>query len=418
MKPCIPVLLAAAALLGACAHVPQAGSMDGERDIVVAVANPIAPPAAHAASNVLGYGTADDYRNGQRAMATLAGLMQRHGLREIAGWPIRPLGLYCAVLRPPPGADRAALLGALSRDPLVRIAEPLQEYAVYAGQSTGARYDDPYLRLQRGFADIAAASAQQSSKGRGVDVALVDTGVDTGHPDLEGRIRGVYNLVDDDVAAFNSDRHGTEVAGVIAGVGGNRLGIVGVAPQATLSVYKACWYPQGSAVARCNTFTLAKALAALVDADSGIINLSFGGPSDALLEQLLLVLLGQGRVVVAAMPPDGRVDGFPAGTPGVIVVRSAQAAKAPAGVVSAPGEDILTTQPDGGYDFASGSSLAAAHVSGISALLLSLSPGLDAVAVHAILRHSTTVTDGNRVVNAALAVAALPSRRTVDVARK
>src|SRR3546814_10395958 len=102
-----------------------------------------------------------------------------------------------------------------------------------------------------------------------------------------------------------------------------------------------------------------------------------GGPSAPLLEQLLDALLQQDRIVVVAMPPDGRIDGFPAATPGVIVVRSAQASAGQTGVMDAPGEDILTTQPDGRYDFASGSSLAAAHVSGIAALLLSLSPDID-----------------------------------------
>lgn len=426
MKPGIPLLLAAAAILCGCAHAPrgvvadgradamemtgEVAAIDGQRDIVLAVANPIAP-VSRAGSNVLGYGAVDEYRNGQRAMSTLGELKRRYGLREIVGWPIKPLGLYCAVLRPAPGADREALLKALAGDARVRIAERLQEYEVYGQPSAGPRYDDPYVRLQRGFAEIDAARAQRSSQGRGVDVALVDTGVDIAHPDLKGRIRGAYNMVDDDATTFNRDRHGTEIAGVIAAAGGNKLGIVGIAPQSKLSVYKACWHPPGANVARCNTFTLAKALAALVDSDIRIVNLSLGGPRDLLLEQLLAALLRQDRIVVAAMPPNGRVEGFPAATPGVIVVRSAQAREAPPGVVTAPGDDILTTQPNGRYDFASGSSLAAAHVSGIAALLLSLSPDLDAGEVRAILQRSSATPGGNRLVNAAAAVAALPLAR-------
>lgn len=421
------LVLATATLLGACAHVQapmragdaagataaqaQPDALDGERDIVLAVANPVSPPTPRAASNVLGYGATGNYRNGQRAMSTLAELKQRYGLREIAGWPIAPLGVYCAVLRPAPGTDPALLLQALLQDDRVRIAEPLHEYDVYARPSAGVHYNDPYVGLQRGFAEIDAAVAQRASQGRGVDVALVDTGVDVAHPDLKGRIRGAYNMVDDDAAAFSGDRHGTEVAGVIAAVGDNHLGIVGVAPQATLSVYKACWHANATAGARCNTFTLAKALAALVDTDARIINLSLGGPPDALLGELLSTLLRQDRVVVAAMPPDGRLAGFPAATPGVIVVRSGQGPEAPERVVSAPGKDILTTQPNGGYDFASGSSLAAAHVSGIAALLLSVSPRLDAGTVRAILERSGTVPGGHRLVNAAAAVSAVPVTR-------
>jgi hypothetical protein len=421
----LPFLLAAAAALGGCAHAPapalrggagedativgggHAAEIDGQRDIVVTLANPVVPPGAHAASNILGYGIGSGYRNGQRAMSVLAELKQRYALREIAGWPIVPLGVYCAVLRPAPGVDRDVLLEALSRDERLRIAEPLHEYDLYARPSAAAvRYNDPYVGLQHGLADIDAASAQRTSRGKGVDVALVDTGVDLAHPDLKGRIRGTYNLVDGDAAAFNADRHGTEIAGVIAAVGDNHEGIVGVAPEATLSVYKACWHSAAPAYARCNTFTLAKALAAIVDAGPRIVNLSLGGPPDPLLEQLLEALLRQDRIVVAAMPPSGRVEGFPAATSGVIVVRSAQAEAAPAGVVDAPGTDILTTQPNGRYDFASGSSLAAAHVSGIAALLLALSPELDADGVRRILRRSAA-GGGNGLVNAAAAVAAL-----------
>ena len=432
MKLRFALLLAAAMLAGGCAHArvgesgnashagaaPEAagaGAPDGARDIVVTVLNPVSPPAAHAGSNVLGYGATDHYRNGQRAMSTLAALERRYGLREITGWPIRPLGVYCAVLRPGPGADRDALLAALSRDARVRIAEPLHEYDLYAHPAASVRYNDPYVGMQRGFAEIDAATAQEASKGRGVDIALVDTGVDIAHPDLKGRIRGTYNMVDNDAAAFNGDRHGTEIAGVIAAVGDNHLGIVGIAPQATLSVYKACWHAPGTGAARCNTLTLAKALAALVDAAPRIVNLSLGGPADPLLEQLLAALLRQDRIVVVAMPPDGRIAGFPAATPGVIVVRSAQSPGSAAGAMGAPGNDILTTQPHGSYDFASGSSLAAAHVSGIVALMLSLSPDLDADAVRRILRSSSgVVAGGDRMVNAAAAVAALPPSLAAD----
>jgi subtilisin family serine protease len=115
-------------------------------------------------------------------------------------------------------------------------------------------------------------------------------------------------------------------------------------------------------------------------------------------------ILQDGRIVIAAMPPDGDVDGFPADAPGVIVVRVSAASSALPGVVSAPGNDILTTQPGGGYDFSSGSSMAAPHVTGIAALLLSLAPRLDARAIHQLLLRSSKVSGGRLQVNAASAV--------------
>jgi subtilisin family serine protease len=416
------LLLAAMLLLGACAPVrtrlsaapaADASAMDGQRDIVRAVANPLQPPAMHAGSSLLGYAPSRHYGAGQRAASTLAALQQRYGWHEVAGWPIKALELYCIVLEPPAGTRRDVLLKALAGDDRVRLAQPLHDYSVYADRHVGAhRYNDPYVDLQRGFADTDTALAHDFSQGNGVRIAIVDTGVDAMHPDLQGRIHDMHNMVDDDAAAFDRDSHGTEVAGVIAADGDNHRGIVGMAPKATLSIYKACWYPPvADAAARCNTFTLAKALAAIIDTDVRIVNLSLGGPADPLLDQLLAQLLEQGRIVVAAMPPDGDVDEFPDNAPGVLVVRSSAMATALPGVLSAPGHDILTTQPGGGYDFTSGSSMAAPHVSGIAALLLSLAPHLDARTVHDLLLRSSKVSDGVLQVNAAAAMTALRETR-------
>jgi subtilisin family serine protease len=418
----LPALLAMAASvaarsqpsLGTEADGSQAGaatnvaSMDSGRDIVLAVANPVNPPATHAGSSLIGYAPAAAYGAGQRAVSTLADLQRRYGWRELTGWPIKPLDLYCIVLEPAPGMSRDALLKSLAGDDRVQLAEPLHDYSVYADQSAPPRrYNDPYVTLQRGFVETDAALAQTLSMGKGVEVAVIDTGVDTRHPDLQGRIGAVRNLVDASTDTFNRDHHGTEVAGIIAAVDDNHRGIVGMAPGATLDVYKACWYPpQPHAGARCNSLTLAKALAAVLDTDARIVNLSLGGPADPLLSRLLQRVLDDGRIVVAAMPPDAALDGFPDSVRGVIVVRSSATGTAPDGVLSAPGVDILTTQPDGGYDFSSGSSMAAAHVSGIAALLLSIAPKLDARDLHALLARSSRSSDGTLQVNAAAAVEA------------
>jgi subtilisin family serine protease len=390
-----------------------AAALDAGRDIVLAVADPLTPPAMHAGSSLLGYVPASHYGGaGMRAARTLADLKHHYGWRELEGWSIKSLGLYCIVLEPAGGVDRAALLKQLAADDRVRLAEPLRNFSVYSDAAPAAhRYNDPYVDLERGFIDTDAARAHAYSVGRGVDVAVVDTGADTTHPDLRGQILSVHNEVDQDAAAFEGDHHGTEVAGIIAAIANNHVGIVGMAPEATLSIYKACWYPRESgAGARCNSFTLAKALAAVLDnTDARIVNLSLGGPADPLLAMLLRKLLGQDRIVVAAMPPDGDLEGFPDVAPGVIVVRTSGASTAPPGILSAPGHDILTTQPDGGYDFSSGSSMAAAHVSGIAALLVSLAPGLDGRAIHDLLLRSSKVVDGTLEVNAAAAVMALRS---------
>jgi subtilisin family serine protease len=427
MKHGFLILVAAVAALSACAssHLKtpsnsqadlsltpgtSVSSMDSQRDIVLAVANPLDSPGTHAGASLLGYVPSRHYGAGQRAVSTLAALTQSYRLHEVTGWPIKALDLYCVVLEPPPGMTRDALLKALAKDKRVQLAQPLQSYSVYADESPQAhQYNDPYVSLQRGFVETDAALAQSLSQGSGVHIAIVDTGVDMTHLDLQGRISDAHNLVDDNVSTFNRDSHGTEVAGIIAANADNHQGIVGIAPKAILSVYKACWYPAANAGASCNTFSLAKALAGIIDSDARIINLSLGGPADPLLNMLLAKLSSEGRIVITAMPPDGVVDGFPDSAPGVIVVRVSGTSAAPPGVLSAPGSDILTTQPGGGYDFTSGSSMAAAHVSGIVALLLSLAPTLDAHTVHDLLLRSSKVSDGMLQVNAASAVSALRS---------
>jgi len=403
---------APAASLGQRASTPAASaaaSMDSRRDIVLAVANPLDPPGTHAGSSLVGYVPPGHYGAGQRAVSQLDDLKQHYGLREVVGWPIKALGLFCIVVEPPAGADRDALLQDLAKDGRVKLAQPLQNYEVYADppQQGAHKYNDPYADLQRGFVETDAAVAHEASQGGGVHVAIVDTGADLTHPDLKGRIADTHNAVDDDQAAFDGDAHGTEVAGIIAAMGDNHQGIVGMAPKAQLSVYKACWYADRNAGARCNSFTLAKALAGVLDTDARVVNLSLGGPADPLLGKLLDELLRQKRIVVAARPPDGDANGFPDNSPGVIVVRSSASTPAPPGVVSAPGSDILTTQPNGGYDFTSGSSMAAAHVTGIVALLLSIAPDLDADSIRKLLLLDSARPDGLHQVNAAVAVQAL-----------
>jgi subtilisin family serine protease len=100
-----------------------------------------------------------------------------------------------------------------------------------------------------------------------------------------------------------------------------------------------------------------------------VINLSLVGPADSLLGALTARATDLGAIVVGAVPGSGSMDGFPAGAPGVIAVAMAESADATSQAVRAPGSEILTLTPGGGYDFATGSSLAAGNVSGIVALM-------------------------------------------------
>jgi subtilisin family serine protease len=327
-------------------------------------------------------------------------------LVTIDEWPIISLKVHCLVFGAPNVADIDDLLARLRQRPEVESAQRLNEFEVSASSpSTSA---DPYAELQHNSITLELTQAHRWSRGAGTSVSIIDTGADFEHPELRARISSHRDFVESGDGEFSADVHGTAVAGVIGAEGDNGVGIIGVAPSTELSVLKACWHRPDRDRAVCNTFTLAKALNYAIESGTDIINLSLNGPSDALLARLVEQALERGIVVVAAAPEDIH-SGFPVEITGVIVVGSndqrdtRDAHTRP--LVNAPGADILVPVPRGGYDFASGTSLAAAHVSGIVALLVARQPGLTANEITSLLVNSQlSVTDS---VNACRALAEL-----------
>jgi len=381
------------------------------RLIVVAIADK-PDPAPSAGATPRGYSGLPDYvGGGERTRATARGIADDYALREVSAWTIDALRLRCMLYELPAGSDRGDALARMRSDRRVSLAEPLQEFHTYsttpavstpeaspaaASGHEAAGYNDPYVGLQQGFSRIGAAAAQRWASGARIEVAVVDTGVDASHPDLAGRVVAQRDFTTAASEPADQDRHGTEVAGVIAAVANNGVGIVGVAPGTHIRALRACWPVQANgSAARCDTFTLAQALGAAISSGARVINLSLGGPSDPLLEQLVAKAVERGIIVVGAVPPDARMDGFPVDVDGVIAVRSSDSPAAARPALAAPGRDILTLEPGGHYDYASGSSLATAHVTGAVALLLELDPRLDAKALFALLDGSSRSVDAS-----------------------
>lgn len=423
----VAALLAACSALMACASTPPermdtrtdaALSIAADRLIVVTVDNSSPPLISEPGSTPHGYSATNSYALGDQARAVSNALAREYGLEKVREWPIAPLRVQCLVFAVPVAADREALMRRLSADGRVKLVQPLQIFnALAAGTETGpaatvSAYNDPYFGLQHGFAEIDAGAAQRWSRGEGVSVAIIDTGVATSHPDLTGRIVLSRNFIDDDMTSFQSDRHGTQVAGIIGADANNGLGIVGIAPAVRLQIYKACQpaRPQSMA-AICNSFTLARALGAAIDGHAQIVNLSLGGPSDPLLSQIVSYGVQHGIVFVAAVPETGRLDGFPVSVAGVIAVDLRGHSESAPAVLHAPGQDIVSTAPDGSYDFATGSSFAAAHVTGAIALLRARAPSISAVALREVLERTRTLShDGSDTINICAALDAVQPR--------
>jgi subtilisin family serine protease len=176
------------------------------------------------------------------------------------------------------------------------------------------------------------------------------------------------------------------------------IGIYGIAPDADLLAVKACWHRQpGTAEAWCSSWTLAKAIDFAIVERVRVLNLSLSGPPDPLLRRLIVKAVEeQGITVVAAVMEQGDPAlSFPSSLSTVIAVVAsdsqgnvrAHAGKHPA-LLAAPGIEVLTTVPNGAYDFLSGSSFATAHVSGIVALLLEGNPQLSPREVRNLLVES------------------------------
>jgi hypothetical protein len=402
--------LIAIALLAGCAGMGRVDALPGgiaaedeSRLVILAVDNADAAPPPRPASTRPSYLGAT-YAASDAARATLREIAREYGLHEVTAWPIAVLKLHCAVLRIPAGGKREELLARLSQDPRVRLAQTMNDF------TPRTDYNDPYLNLQRGFRSMDAADAQQWSRGEDVRVAIVDTGLDAGHPDFGGRVVVQRNFVDRDAARFAQDRHGTAVAGVISAAANNSLGIVGIAPRVQIVALKACWQQDARGdTARCNSLTLAQALAAAIDERVQIVNLSLTGPRDPLLNSLVSAGTERGILYVGAAPADGAADGFPGGAPGVIPVDMSESGKARNGVLRAPGREVVTLVPGGHYDFVSGPSLATAHVSGAVALLLARNRKLDRGEIYELLSHSTQgAADGpGMAINACRALAEL-----------
>lgn len=356
----------------------------------------------------------------------------------------------------PPGTDIAAACRAYAANPNVEYAVPSNSYApqstvndpyFWSAGTWGNSYDDLW-----GVKKIQADQAWNTARGDGVVVAIVDTGLDYTHSDIAANVwsntaeAGGTAGIDDDSNGYvddfrgthfyydylqkkfvsnndvtDMDGHGTFVAGIIAAVGDNNSGIVGVAPEAKIMPVK---------IMENNGFNASEAYAngILYAAHNGadVINLSWGcsdcseSAGNPVVADAIAVARSLGVVVVTAAGnwrSDTR-DAFPAGLPGVITVSSTDNEDAFSSFsnrgflvdVAAPGgqgwyDGILANYSilslkagqagstagavvGGNYLRSTGTSASAAYVSGVAALILSANPTLTADQVTSIIRHS------------------------------
>lgn len=261
--------------------------------------------------------------------------------------------------------------------------------AALAATAAPAHAADP-LRAQQWYLDaIHADAAHRVTDGRGVTVAVVDTGVDAAHPDLAGRIDTGPDFVDSTGADHDPNGHGTNLAGIITSVAGNGIGVEGAAPGARVLSIRVLGKDQSG-----TTVDEADGIDAAVKAGAQVINLSLGPSPDVVraldpLDPLAAAInraTAAGVVVVAAAGNYGLpLCAQPVAAQGILCVAAVnrdgkRTDYSDYGVrvdVVAPGGDegdggVVSTAPGGGYAAMAGTSQATPQVAAEAALLVSL----------------------------------------------
>jgi len=284
-----------------------------------------------------------------------------------------------------------SLLQALSTDPDVELAQPNYDYQASGGSTPGMtpQYAGEKLRLDE---------AHRLARGQGIMIAVIDTAIDAGHPELAGAIAGVFDAVGEGPAT--PEPHGTEIAGILVA----RSELTGVAPEAKLLSVRA-FRGSGRDPATSTSLQLLKGINWAFAAGAKVMNMSFTGPMDPLLERIVKQAAAKGVILIAAAGNNGPKGApvYPAAYPEVIAVTATDESdqlygKANRGdyiSVAAPGVDIIAPALKGGYGLSSGTSMAAAHVTGVVALLLERDGKLDWTGARAILSSSARKPDSS-----------------------
>ena len=355
--------------------------------LMVVIADPRSERRRRGVGNP-GYSTSLAYADDPALDRAARALARDHNLQLLAQWPLRNLAVHCLVVVPPTGSA----LTALQNDERVSWLQPFNEFSTE--QATAATGSENALLNNSGdnsgnnsARPITDVFAEFNSQGDGVRIAVVDTSIDSSHPDLARSSVSQRNFAGSR-GVLREEPHGTAVVGLIAAVPTTPDGLTGWANAADVRVLRACWQRDASTGGKCNTLTLALALDAAIDLQPDILNLSLTGGYDRVLEELLTVLLDRGTLVVAAWDEDRALDQrFPSDRTGVIYAYGRSTAEpadlrpaampAPAGAVLRAPRHALSLKPMAGYDLVSGHSIAAPHISALAARLVNRRPEAD-----------------------------------------
>lgn len=359
-------------------------------------------------------------------------VLRRYRVTQIARGRFELAGATVIRARLEGGRSARSVLAQMAGDPRIASAQPNYLYAL--------QQDEPQIPAQPAITDVAPPPANKAdaegliiipdlppipplvsiapkrelqpqyvveklhlddlhriARGTAIRVAVIDSGADTSHPELQGVLAGSFDALGGE---GQPDAHGTAMAAAILA----QAQLQGVAPGARLLAARAFSGAATAGPANGTTFHILAALDWAAGEGARVLNLSFAGPQDRLLSRSLAGAKAKGMVAVAAAGNGGAKAAplYPAADPNVIAVTATDADDKPFSganrgdyiAVAAPGVDVLAAEPQGRYAFSSGTSIAAAHVSGLVALLLEKRPELGLDDVRRLLSESAVDLGG------------------------
>ena len=282
------------------------------------------------------------------------------------------------------------VIALLASDPRVSRAQPNNYYHPVDKAKKNRRSQKPGPQYSLGKLSVGAA--HEISKGRNITVAVIDTGIDATHPALSKAIAGSFDAVGD--GGKSAGRHGTAIAGLIAGQGR----VQGVAPLSRLLAVRAFAMNRQYNKPLTSGMILLRALDWSFANKARIFNMSFTSPYDPLVKQALEAAYEKGVILVAAAGNGGpkAAPAYPAAYNNVIAITALdskdrlypQANRGSYLTAAAPGVDMLVPSLKKGYRYSSGTSLAAAQISGLIALLLERNPDATSEAIVDTIKKS------------------------------
>ncbi|MGT2437151.1 S8 family serine peptidase [Bradyrhizobium betae] len=295
-------------------------------------------------------------------------LARRHGLTRVSSENFPLIGATIGLFRITDGRSSETVRREFAADGSVRSVQPNFRYVLQDQKSSVPIEGDP---AQYALAKLRLPQAHTLAHGANVTVAVIDSGIDASHPELAHSVADNFDALG---STEGPHVHGTGIAGAIVA----HAKLMGSAPEARIIAIRAFGGTTGGA--QSSSWVILRSLNYAAEHGAQIVNMSFAGPKDAVIERAIAATAARGLVLIAAAGNAGAKSPplYPAANPNVIAVSATDqqdklftaSNRGNYVALAAPGVDIFLPAPDGKYQMTSGTSFSAAYVSGVAALLL------------------------------------------------